>query len=76
MKTVVLNWGLSRKTCLCGASDTLQDHPSAPVWEDSNFSPYSAQEIEEEIGESEEWDPASHEPEDIAEPAPRPPRDA
>jgi hypothetical protein len=29
------------------------------------------EEIEEEIGESEEWDPASHEAEDIAEPVHR-----
>ena len=29
------------------------------------------EEIEEEIGESEEWDPASHEVEDIAEPVHR-----
>jgi hypothetical protein len=60
MPTVVLNWGLSRQGCLGGDSGTLSDHPPAPVWEDRNVSPYSAQEIEERIGESEEWDPASH----------------
>ena len=76
MKTVVLNWGLSRQGCLGGVSDTLPDHPPTPVWEGSNISPYSAQEIEEEIGESEEWDPASHEAEEIAEPAARPPSGA
>jgi hypothetical protein len=68
MKTVVLNWGLSSQGDLGGLSDTLSDHPPTPVWEDSDVSPYSAQEVEEEIGESEEWDPASHEAEEIAAP--------
>lgn len=35
MKTVVLNWSLSRQGCLCGVSDTLPDHPPTPVWEES-----------------------------------------
>ena len=73
MKTVVLNWGLRRQACCCGVSDTLPDHPPTPVWEDRNVSPYSAQESEEEIGESEEWDPASHKAEEITESATRPP---
>lgn len=61
MKTVVQNWDLSRHGDVGGVSDILPDHPPTSVWEDSNLSPYSAQEVEEEIGESEEWDPASHE---------------
>lgn len=73
MRTVVLNWGLSRQGFLGGVSDPLPDHPPTPLWEGTNISPYSAQEIEEEIGESEEWDPASHEAEEVAEPAARPP---
>ncbi|MGA7318009.1 MAG: hypothetical protein WBX22_29045 [Silvibacterium sp.] len=76
MKTVVLNRGLSCQGGLGGVSDTLPDHPPTPVWEDSNILPYSAQEIEEEIGESEEWDSASHEAEEIAEPASRRPSGA
>ena len=73
MKAVVLNWGFSRQGCLCGVSETVTDHPPAPVWEEMNVSPCSAQEIEEEIGESEEWDPASHKAEEITESAARPP---